>query len=78
MTTVKTIMVSSEERNSLMKANDILMHFMMTEAGHECLKRWDWLLANNKVEDAAALVSTALGDMFNELILEWKEPTSSH
>lgn len=78
MTTIKTIMLNSEERDSLMKANDILMHFMMTEAGNECLKRWEWLLANNKVEDAAALVSTALYDIFNEVVLEWKEPTSSH
>lgn len=78
MTTVKTIMVSSEERDSLMTANDILMNFMTTDAGKECLKRWEWLLANNKVKDAAGIVSTALYDMFNEIVLEWKEPTSSH
>ena len=78
MTTIKTIMLNSEERNSLMTANNILMNFMMTEAGKECLKRWEWLLANNKVEDVADLISTALYDMFNEVVLEWKEPTSSH
>ena len=78
MTTIKTIMLTSEERDSLMKANDILMHFMATEAGKECLKTWEWLLANNKVKDAADLVSTALYDIFNEVVLEWKEPTSSH
>ena len=78
MTTIKTIMLSSEERDSLMKANDILMHFMTTEAGNECLKRWEWLLINNKVNNAADLVSTALYDIFNKVILEWKEPTSSH
>ena len=76
MTTIKTVMLSSEERNSLMKANGILLHFMMTEAGKECLKRWEWLLANNKVKDAADLVSTVLYDVFNETVLEWKEPTS--
>lgn len=78
MTTIKTIMLNSEERDSLMKANDILMHFMTTDAGNECLKRWGWLLANDKVVDVAALISTALYDMFNEIPLEWKEPTSSH
>lgn len=78
MTTIKTIMLSSEERNSLMKANDILMQFMTTEAGKECLKTWEWLLANNKVKDAADLVSTALYDIFNDVVLEWREPTSSH
>ena len=78
MTTIKTIMLSSNERDSLMKANDILMLFMTTEAGNECLKRWEWLLANNKIKDAADLVSTALYDMFNKTVLEWKEPTSSH
>ena len=78
MTTIKTIMLNSEERDSLMKANDILMHFMTTDAGKECLKRWEWILANNKVDDVAALISTALYDMFNEIPLEWKEPTSSH
>lgn len=78
MTTIKTIMLTSEERNSLMKANDILMQFMMTEAGKECLKTWEWLLANNKVKDAADLVSTALYDIFNDVVLEWREPTSSH
>ena len=78
MTTIKTIMLNSEERNALMTANNILMNFMMTEAGKECLKRWEWLLANNKVEDVADLISTALYDMFNEVTLEWKEPTSSH
>ena len=77
MTTIKTIMLNSEERDSLMKANDILMQFMTTEAGKECLKTWEWLLANNKVKDAADLVSTALYDMFNEVVLEWREPTSS-
>ena len=77
MTTIKTIMVNAEERDSLMKANDILMQFMTTDAGKECLKRWEWLLANNKVKDAADLVSTALYDIFNEVVLEWKEPTSS-
>lgn len=77
MTTIKTIMLSSEERDSLMKANGILMQFMMTETGNECLKRWEWLLANNKVKDAADLVSTVLYDVFNETVLEWKEPTSS-
>ena len=77
MTTIKTIIMSSEERDSLMKANDVLMQFMTTDAGKECLKRWEWLLANNKVKDAADLVSTALYDIFNELVLEWKEPTSS-
>ena len=77
MTTIKTVMLSSEERDSLMKANGILLHFMMTEAGNECLKRWEWLLANNKVKDAADLVSTVLYDVFNETVLEWKEPTSS-
>ena len=76
MTTIKTIMVNAEERDSLMKANGILMHFMATEAGKECLKTWEWLLANNKVKDAADLVSTALCDIFNEVVLEWKEPTS--
>ena len=76
MTTIKTIMVNAEERDSLMKANDILMHFMATEAGEECLKTWEWLLANNKVKNAADLISTALYDMFNEVVLEWKEPTS--
>ena len=78
MTTIKTIMLTSEERDSLMKANDILMHFMTTEAGKECLKTWEWLLANNKVKNAADLVSTALYDIFNDVVLEWKEPTSSH
>ena len=78
MTTIKTIMLTSEERNSLMKANDILMQFMTTEAGKECLKTWEWLLANNKVKDAADLVSTALYDIFNDVVLEWREPTSSH
>ena len=77
MTTIKTIMLNTEERNSLMKANDVLMRFMTTEAGKECLKRWEWLLTNNKVKDAADLISTALYDMFNEVVLEWKEPTSS-
>ena len=75
MTTIKTIMVNSEERDSLMKANDILMQFMTTDTGKECLKRWEWLLANNKVRDTADLVSTVLYDMFNEVVLEWKEPT---
>lgn len=75
MTTIKTIMLNSEERDSLMKANDILMLFIMTEAGEECLKRWEWLLANDKVENAADLISTALYDIFNEVVLEWKEPT---
>lgn len=78
MTTIKTIMLTSEERDSLMKANDILTHFMVTEAGKECLKRWEWLLANGKVEDIEGLISTALYDMFNGVVLEWKEPTSSH
>ena len=77
MTTIKTIMVSAEERDSLMKANDILMQFMTTDAGKECLKRWEWLLANNKVKDTTDLVSTALYDIFNEVVLEWKAPTSS-
>ena len=77
MTTIKTIMLNSEERNALMTANNILMNFMMTEAGKECLKRWEWLLANNKVENVADVISTALYDMFNEVVLEWKEPTSS-
>ena len=77
MTTIKTIMLDSKERDSLMKANDILMHFMTTEAGKECLKRWEWLLANNKVDDAAGLISAALYDMFNEIPFEWEEPTSS-
>ena len=77
MTTVKTVMLSSEERNSLMKANGILLHFMMTEAGKEYSKRWEWLLANNKVKDVPDLVSTVLYDIFNEVVLEWKEPTSS-
>ena len=76
MTTIKTIMLNSEERDSLMKTNDILMHFVMTEAGNECLKRWEWLLANNKVKNAADLISTALCDIFNEVVLEWKEPTA--
>ena len=76
MTTIKTIMLNSEERDSLMKANDILKHFVMTEAGNECLKRWEWLLANNKVKNAADLISTALYDIFNEVVLEWKEPTA--
>ena len=78
MTTIKTIMLNSEERDSLMKANDILTQFMTTEAGKECLKRWEWLLANDKVEDIEGLISTALYDIFNEVVLEWKEPTSSH
>lgn len=78
MTTIKTIMLNSEERNSLMKAHDILMNFMMTEAGDECLKHWEWLLANNKVKNAADLVSTALYDMFNEVVLKWEEPTLPH
>lgn len=76
MKTVKTIMVSSEERESLMKANDILMNFIMTDAGEECFKRWEWLLANNKIKNTADLVSTVLYDMYNEILLEWKEPTS--
>jgi hypothetical protein len=67
-------MLNSEERDSLMKANDILMHFMATEAGNECLKRWEWLLANNKVDNVGNLISTALYDTFNEVALEWKEP----
>lgn len=75
MTTIKTIMLNSEERDSLMKANDILMHFMTTDAGKECLKRWKWLLANDKVDDVEGLVSTVLYDIFNEVVLEWKEPT---
>lgn len=70
MTTIKTIMLNSEERESLMKANNILMHFMTTEAGKECLKRWEWVLANNKVDDVAGLISAALYDMFNEIPLE--------
>lgn len=78
MTTIKTIMLNSEERDSLKKANDILMHFVMTETGNECLKRWEWLLANDKVENVASLISTALYDIFNKVVLEWKEPTSSH
>ena len=77
MTTIKTVMLSSEEHDSLMKANDVLMHFMTTDAGKECLKRWEWLLANDKTKDVADLISTALYDMFNEVVLEWKEPTSS-
>lgn len=77
MTTIKTVMLNSEERDSLMKVNDILMHFMMTEAGNECLKSWEWLRANNKIKNTADLVSTVLYDMFNETVLEWKEPTSS-
>ena len=75
MTTIKTIMVNSEERDSLMKANDILINFIMTDAGSECLKCWDWALANNKFRDTADLVSTVLYDTFNEVVLEWKEPT---
>ena len=78
MTTIKTIMLNSEERNSLMKANDILMHFMTTEAGKQCLKRWEWLLVNHKVDNVTNLISTALYDMFNEIILEWEEPTLPH
>lgn len=77
MTTIKTIMLTSEERDSLMKVNDILINFIMTDAGSECLKRWEWLLANHKFRDATDLVSTVLYDTFNEVVLEWKEPTSS-
>lgn len=77
MTTIKTIMLNAEERNSLMTANNIFMNFMTTETGKECLKRWVWLVANNKVKDAADLVSTALCDTFNNVVLEWEEPTSS-
>ena len=77
MTTIKTIMLNNEERNSLMKANGILLHFIMTDAGKECLKRWEWLLANDKVKDVPDLISTVLYDIFNEVVLEWKEPTSS-
>ena len=76
MTTVTTIMLSSKERDSLMRANNILMNFIMTETGNEYLKRWEWLLATNK-KSAADLVSTALYDMFNASVLEWEEPTSS-
>lgn len=76
MTTIKTIMLTSEERDSLMKANDILMNFMMTDAGKECLKSWEWMLDNNKIKNAADLVSTALYDISNEVVQEWKEPTT--
>lgn len=77
MTTIKTIMLTSKERDSLLEANDILKQFMTTEAGNECLKRWEWLLANNKIDNVANLISDALLDMFNETTLKWEEPTSS-
>ena len=73
MRTGTNLILTSEERNILSRANDILMRFEGTDAGKEVCARNDWVKIkyNKNVFEIACAV---LLDTFNEVILEWKEP----
>ena len=67
------LILTREERNILSKANDILLHFEMTDAGKEVCARNNWINANYD-KDSFEIARAVLIDTFNTTILKWEEP----
>lgn len=67
------LILTREEREILSKANDILLHFEITDAGKEVCARNDWINANYD-KDPFEIAHNILLDTFNGVILKWEAP----
>ena len=67
------LILTREERDILSKANDILLHFEMTDAGKEVCARNDWINAKYD-KDSFEIARNILLDTFNGVILKWEAP----
>jgi len=73
MRTGTNLILTAEERDILSKANDILLHFEMTDAGKEVCARNDWI-KDKYNKNSFEIACSVLLDTFNESILKWEEP----
>lgn len=73
MKTGTNLILTAEEREILLKANDILLQFEMTDAGKEVCARNDWIRANYN-RDSFDIARNILLDTFNTTILKWEAP----
>lgn len=73
MKTGTNLILTSEERDILSKANDILLRFERTDAGEEICARNDWVKANYD-KDSFEIARSILIDTFNSAILKWEAP----
>ena len=67
------LILTREERDILLKANDILLRFETTDAAKEICARNDWINANYD-KDSFEIARSILLDTFNGVILKWEAP----
>ena len=67
------LILTREERDILLKANDILLRFETTDAAKEICACNDWINANYD-KDSFEIARSILLDTYNSVILKWEPP----
>jgi hypothetical protein len=73
MKTGTNLILTHEEREILLKANNILLQFETTDAAKEISAENDWANANYD-KDSFEIARSILLDTYNSVILKWEPP----